>query len=171
MIVYGSEYESAQRYAEYMGYRLAEAVHSYKERFKSYERILYIGSLYNNTVTGLDWFFRRNQGFRDFYLITVGIFPPTPEERESRFALLQGQIPEEHYDPGKIFFLPGKLNPGKLKLEHKMIYRGMKNQLLSLDTRRQSQEYFLAHYGQIVDGYDESQADFFVEFFKKLKEQ
>lgn len=98
IIVYGSQYGSARRYAEKLSERINIPAVSYKKArdLSGMKTMIYLGSLYAGGVLGLTKTLRglsTRDGFK-LILVTVGLSDPNePENRDNTAPLCEDSFP------------------------------------------------------------------------------
>ena len=112
IIVYGSQYGSARRYAEKLSEQTGIPAISYKDvsDLSGMKTIIYLGGLYAGGVLGLAKTLRgfSLQDGQKLILVTVGLADPNELENQDNIrASLQRQLPAELLDRAKIFHLRG----------------------------------------------------------------
>lgn len=124
VILYGSRYGSARRYAQELSKQTDIPAVSYQEAppLSKLETIVYIGALYAGGVLGLTKTLRR-QSFGEhqrLVIVTVGLADPDiPQNRENIRNSLQKQIPAQLYGRAAVFHLRGAIDYQALSLGHR----------------------------------------------------
>lgn len=124
VILYGSRYGSARRYAQELSKQTDIPAVSYQEAppLSKLETIVYIGALYAGGVLGLARTLR-SLSLRDgqrLVIVTVGLADPDiPQNRENIRNALQKQIPAQLYGRAAVFHLRGAIDYQALSLGHR----------------------------------------------------
>lgn len=124
VILYGSRYGSARRYAQELSKQTDIPAVSYQEAppLSKLETIVYIGALYAGGVLGLTKTLRR-QSFGEhqrLVIVTVGLADPDIlQNRENIRNALQKQIPAQLYGRAAVFHLRGVIDYQALSLGHR----------------------------------------------------
>ena len=135
IIIYGSQYGTAKRYAEELGRHTGVTVKDYTEitGLERYDTIVYIGALYAGGVLGMKKTFQNLKDTRKRIIIaTVGLADPTDEENVSNIRSgMKKQLSPEIYEKARICHLRGAIDYSKLNFKHKtmmhMLYKKAKN--------------------------------------------
>ena len=157
IIVYGSQYGSARRYAQKLSERTGIPAVSYKQvpELAGMKTIVYLGGLYAGGVLGLA---KTLRGFspRDgtkLILVTVGLADPDEEENRVNIrSSLQRQLPEL-FDEAKIFHLRGAIDYQKLSFGHRTMMALLYQSLRRTPLEKQTAENraLIETYGKQVD--------------------
>ena len=124
IIIYGSRYGSARRYAQELSKQTDIPAVSYQEAppLSKLETIVYIGALYAGGVLGLTKTLRR-QSFGEhqrLVIVTVGLADPDIlQNRENIRNALQKQIHAQLYGRAAVFHLRGAIDYQALSLGHR----------------------------------------------------
>ena len=124
IIIYGSRYGSARRYAQELSKQTGIPDVSYQEAplLSELETVVYIGALYAGGVLGLTKTLRR-QSFGEhqrLVIVAVGLADPDiPQNRENIRNALQKQIPAQLYGRAAVFHLRGAIDYQALSLGHR----------------------------------------------------
>ena len=159
LIIYGSQYGSAKRYAERLAELTGLDVVEYNEakNVGEYDRIVYIGSLYAGGVTGLKKIAGSMTSKQELIVTTVGLADPTDEANIAHIRnSLKAQLPECLYDERRIFHLRGAIDYGKLGFKHRTMMSLLVKKVAKLPEEQQNAETraMLATYGKQVDFVD-----------------
>lgn len=136
IIMYGTQYGSARRYAEELSRRTGiNAVEfSNVDDINRYKTIVYIGSLYAGGVQGMKKAFAglADASGKKIIIATVGLADPTVKEYiDTIKSGMRRQLPTDVYEAASIFHLRGAINYTKLGLKHKtmmgLLYRKCRN--------------------------------------------
>lgn len=124
VIVYGSQYGTAKRYAEELGRLCNIEVKNYKEidDLDKYEVIVYFGALYAGSVMGLKKTFRKLSTSKDKTIIiaTVGLADPNDYENIQNIRDgIRKHLSKETYETAHILHLKGGIDYSNMKLKHK----------------------------------------------------
>ena len=159
LIIYGSRYGSARRYAE----RLAEMTGLEAVEYKAvkdlgdYDRIVYLGSLYAGGVTGLKQTVGKMSSQQELIVATVGLADPTDAANVAHIRQsIKGQIPAHFYDESRLFHLRGAIDYTKLNLKYRLMMSLLAKKVAKLPEEQQNAETraMLDTYGKQVDFVD-----------------
>lgn len=171
IIIYGSRYGSARRYAK----RLAELTgldvvdHKEAKDIGEYDRIVYIGSLYAGGVTGLKQTVSKMTPRQELVVATVGLADPTDATNVAHIRQsIKSQIPAHFYDESRIFHLRGAIDYTKLNLKYRLMMSLLAKKVAKLPEEQQSAETraMLETYGKQVDFVDFSSLQPIVDSIK-----
>lgn len=169
IIIYGSRYGSAKRYAERLSQLTGIESLSFKEvkGIEEYDRIIFIGALYAGSVLGLKGLALKMVDGQELLIATVGMADPTdPENIRNIRNWIKIRIPEKLYSENRIFHLRGAIDYKHLGLKHKVMMSMLYNKLSKMPEEELNAETkaMLATYGGVVDFVD-------FETLKELSEQ
>ena len=158
IIVYGSQYGSARRYAEKLSERINIPAVSYKKArdLSGMKTMIYLGSLYAGGILGLTKTLlglSTRDGFK-LILVTVGLSDPNePENRDNIRASLRRQLPSGLLDQAKVFHLRGRIDYQKLSFGHRVMMKLLYQSLHQAPPEEQTAENraFIETYGKQVD--------------------
>ncbi len=159
LIIYGSRYGSARRYAE----RLAEMTGLEAVEYKAvkdlgdYDRIVYLGSLYAGGVTGLKQTVGKMSPQQELIVATVGLADPTDAANVAHIRQsIKDQIPAHFYDESRLFHLRGAIDYTKLNLKYRLMMSLLAKKVAKLSEEQQNAETraMLDTYGKQVDFVD-----------------
>lgn len=171
IIIYGSRYGSARRYAK----RLAELTgldvvdHKEAKDIGKYDRIVYIGSLYAGGVTGLKQTVSKMTPRQELVVATVGLADPTDATNVAHIRQsIKSQIPAHFYDESRIFHLRGAIDYTKLNLKYRLMMSLLAKKVAKLPEEQQNAETraMLETYGKQVDFVDFSSLQPIVDSIK-----
>lgn len=171
IIIYGSRYGSARRYAK----RLAELTgldvvdHKEAKDIGEYDRIVYIGSLYAGGVTGLKQTVSKMIPRQELVVATVGLADPTDATNVAHIRQsIKSQIPAHFYDESRIFHLRGAIDYTKLNLKYRLMMSLLAKKVAKLPEEQQNAETraMLETYGKQVDFVDFSSLQPIVDSIK-----
>ena len=161
VIIYGSRYGTARRYAQELSRRTAIPAVSFTDvkDLPDYSVIIYVGALYAGGVHGL----RRTLSSlrppleQKLVIATVGLSDPQDEENTNNInASLMKQLSGDVYKKATIFHLRGGIVYGRLSLAHKtmmgLLYR--KARTLPPDKQTAEVKAMVDSYGRVVDFVD-----------------
>ena len=161
VILYGSRYGSARRYAQELSKQTDIPAVSYQEAppLSKLETIVYIGALYAGGVLGLTKTLRR-QSFGEhqrLVIVTVGLADPDIlQNRENIRNALQKQIPAQLYGRAAVFHLRGAIDYQALSLGHRTIMALLHRSLQKKPAEEWSEEdrALMETYGKQADFVD-----------------
>ncbi|MDY5233617.1 MAG: flavodoxin domain-containing protein [Faecalicoccus sp.] len=137
IILYGSRYGTAQRYAKELSKRTNINAVSFEnvQDINMYDEIIYIGSLYAGSVLGLAKTFKKikDASGKTIILVTIGLSDPLDDKNIHTIEKnIHNQIPNEIFKSiKKIFHFRGAIDYNKLSFGHKtmmkLLYNTIKN--------------------------------------------
>ncbi len=126
IIIYGSRYGSAKRYAE----RLAEltgfeaVAHSAAKNIGSFDRVIYIGAIYAGSVLGLKSSVKKMTEKQELIVVSVGITDTHDQTNISNIrSTIKSQIPAHLYNESRLFHLRGAIDYSRLGLFYRLLMR------------------------------------------------
>lgn len=122
VILYGSEYGTAERYARQLARETGIPVFGYEDApdLKGCGLVIYFGGLYAGGVKGLKQTLKALPMDTKMVLATVGLADVTdPENILNIRASLRRQVPEPFLEKAAVFHLRGGIDYDKLSLVHK----------------------------------------------------
>lgn len=171
IIIYGSRYGSARRYAKQLAKLTGLDVVDHKEAkdIGEYDRIVYIGSLYAGGVTGLKQTVSKMTPRQELVVATVGLADPTDATNVAHIRQsIKSQIPAHFYDESRIFHLRGAIDYTKLNLKYRLMMSLLAKKVAKLPEEQQNAETraMLETYGKQVDFVDFSSLQPIVDSIK-----
>ena len=164
LILYGSKYGSAARYAEELSKQtdIPAVIYQKTPPLSDFDVIVYIGAMYAGGMLGLSDTFRRYSPSEEqkVLLVTVGLADPEiPENRENIRKSLKKQIAADLYEHAKFFHLRGSIDYQKLSFAHRGMMALLHNSLKKKEREEWSEEdkALMETYGKKVDFVDLSQ--------------
>lgn len=161
IILYGSQYGSARRYAQALSTRTGIQAVSRKDAppLSDMKILVYIGALYAGGILGLSRTLRGlpSQNSQKLLIATVGLADPEiPQNRENIRNALQKQISPNLYAKAKIFHLRGAIDYRVLSWKHRTMMALMHRSLQNKPTEKWSEEdrALMETYGKQVDFVD-----------------
>ena len=161
VILYGSRYGSARRYAQELSKQTDIPAVSYQEAppLSKLETIVYIGALYAGGVLGLTKTLRGQSlgEHQRLVIVTVGLADPDiPQNRENTRNSLQKQIPAQLYGRAAVFHLRGAIDYQALSLGHRTIMALLHRSLQKKPAEEWSEEdkALMETYGKQADFVD-----------------
>ncbi len=161
IIIYGSKYGSAKKYAEELARRTGFELAPFQETgdINGYETIVYIGALYAGGVLGMKKTLGKlkNIAAKKIIIATVGLADPTDKENvENIRKSLVRQLSKEVFESARIFHLHGAIDYSRLNLKLKMMMALLVKKVKSLPPEKQNAETraMLETYGKQVDFID-----------------
>ena len=159
LILYGSQYGTAKRYAE----KFAEMTHfpviSYEDvkTLTDYEQIIYFGALYAGGVKGLKNTVKKISPNTKLIIVTVGLADVCDKENISNIRnSIRKQVPEHLLGAASVFHLRGGIDYSKLNFKHKtmmkMLYHSLKSK--PAESLTQEDKALIETYNQKVDFVD-----------------
>ena len=161
IIIYGSRYGSARRYAQELSKQTDIPAVSYQEAppLSKLETVVYIGALYAGGVLGLTKTLRGQSlgEHQRLVIVTVGLADPDiPQNRENTRNSLQKQIPAQLYGRAAVFHLRGAIDYQALSLGHRTIMALLHRSLQKKPAEEWSEEdkALMETYGKQADFVD-----------------
>ena len=161
IIIYGSRYGSARRYAQELSKQTGIPDVSYQEAplLSELETVVYIGALYAGGVLGLTKTLRRQsfEKHQRLIIVTVGLADPDiPQNRENIRNALQKQIHAQLYGRAAIFHLRGAIDYQALSLGHRTMMALLHRSLQKKPAEEWSEEdkALMETYGKQADFVD-----------------
>ena len=132
IIIYGSEYGNAKKYAEELSARTGIATVPYKEvkSLNDYDTIVYIGSLYAGGVLGMKKTFAGLTDYKDKQIViaTVGLADPLNKKNTDHIKdEMKKQLADGIYNSAHVFHLRGGIDYSKLSFKHRAMMRFVYN--------------------------------------------
>ena len=124
IIIYGSQYGTARKYAEELSKRTNIEIKSYKDvtDIDQYNTVVYIGSLYAGGVLGMKKTLAKISQCQKKKIIiaTVGLADPADTENTDKIKnSMKRQLSKELYENAYIFHLRGGIDYSCLNFKHK----------------------------------------------------
>ena len=158
IILYGSRYGSARRYAEELSRQTGIQAFCYKDApdLSDAGTIVYLGGLYAGGVLGLAKTLRGSSLREDqkLVVVTVGLADPEdPENQTNIRTSLSRQIPEPLFRRAKLHHLRGGIDYQKLSLGHRTVMALLYQSLRRISPEKQTAENraLMETYGKQVD--------------------
>ena len=159
IILYGSQYGTAKRYAEKFAEMTYFPVISYEDikNVIDYERIIYFGGLYAGGVKGLKNTVKKLSPNTKLIIVTVGLADVCDKENINNIrSSIRKQVPEHLLNASSIFHLRGGIDYSKLNFKHKtmmkMLYHSLKNK--PVESLTQEDKALIETYNKKVDFVD-----------------
>ena len=161
VIVYGSQYGTAKRYAEALAGRTESEIRSCEDLkdLDVYDNIVFIGALYAGGVLGLK---KTLSGIHDLQnkkivIATVGLADPNDRENtETIRNSLKKQLSENIFIHARIFHLRGGIDYSRLNLKHRTMMALLYGKAKGLPEEKKTAEVkaMIDTYGKRVDFVD-----------------
>ena len=156
LIVYGSQYGTAKRYADHLALQTGYEVVDYHDvkSLEGYDRIIYIGSLYAGRVTGLKKTAGRLLSQQELFIATVGLVDTAdPENVATIRRTLRELIPAVNYDEQKVFHLRGAIDYDHMGLKHRLMMSVIHSKIAKMPEAERNAECRVVFdtYGKVVD--------------------
>lgn len=124
IIIYGSQYGTARKYAEELAKRTNIEIKNYKDvtDIDQYNTVVYIGSLHAGGVLGMKKTLAKISQCQKKKIIiaTVGLADPADTENTDKIKnSMKRQLSKELYENAYIFHLRGGINYSCLNFKHK----------------------------------------------------
>ena len=159
LIIYGSQYGSAKRYADYLSEITGIESVDYKQAkgIEEFDRFIFMGGLYAGGVLGLKKIVGKMVDNQELIIVTVGVTDPNETEyfNEIRKSI-KAKIPANLYNEEKIFHLRGAIDYSQLGLKHRFMMSVFHKMVLKMpeSQRTADAKAMLETYGQQVDFVD-----------------
>ena len=150
-ITYGSQYGSAEHYAQKFAECTYLPVFSYREvkDLSDYACVIHFGALYAGGVLGLRQIAQQLPPKAQFVIVTVGLADVQDSENIQTIRnAIRRQIPEDVLQRTRIFHLRGAIDYGKLNLKHRtmmaLLYakaKGLPEEKRNAETRAMIETY------------------------------
>lgn len=165
IIIYGSEYGNAMRYAKELSKRTHIKTMNYQSvrDLSMYDTIIYIGGIYASEVKGLKQtmhLLKQEQQVK-LIVVTVGLFDPNQKEYTDKLkSAIYLQLPKERKEVC-IFHLRGGIDYANLRFSHKVMMKFLYKAISKKSLEEQSIEdkEFIASYNKKLDYVDVSKLD------------
>lgn len=161
IIVYGSQYGTAKKYAEELGKRTNIDVISYEnlEDINQFDTVIYIGALYAGGVLGMKKTFGKRADYenKNIVIATVGLADPADLENTDNIKTgMKRQLSEKVYNQAKIFHLRGGIDYSKLNFMHRTMMGLLYKKTVALPEEKKTAEdrAMIETYNQKVDFVD-----------------
>ena len=159
LIVYGSQYGSAKRYAKRLAEMTGVEAIDYKDikGVKGFDRIVYFGGLYAGGVLGLKKTASKMIGVKELVVVTVGVTDPNESAYFSEIRKsIKSQIPANLYNDEKVFHLRGAIDYSRLNLKHRLMMSMFHKMVLKMEKSKRTADAnaMLETYGQKLDFVD-----------------
>lgn len=158
---FGSQYGTAEKYAEELSARTGYELKSYEEAgdINAYGTIIYIGALYAGGVMGMKKVFKnmKDPSAHKIVIATVGL--ADPEDKENTDTIKRGmknQLPPEVFRNAMIFHLRGRIDYSKLGFKHKTMMSLLYKKAVNLPEEKKTTEVkaMIETYNRQVDFVD-----------------
>jgi len=171
VIVYGSQYGTAKKYAEELGKRMDIDVVSYEKLadINQYDTVIYIGALYAGGVLGMRKTFSKMSDCQNkkVAIATVGLADPTDVKNiENIKTSMKKQLSEEVYKHANIFHLRGGIDYSRLNFMHKTMMSLLYKKTVALSDEKKTAEdrAMIETYNQKVDFVDFDSLERIIDF-------
>ena len=159
VIIYGSQYGTTKRYAEYLSEMTGIEAVAFKEAKKidKYDRVIFMGALYAGSVLGLKKTVSKMSPKQELVIVTVGLVDPNdPENIDYIRHSIKERIPADLYDETRILHLQGAIDYSHLSLKHRMMMAVIHSKLSKMPEEKLDTEAktILATYGKKEDFVD-----------------
>ena len=159
VIIYGSQYGTTKRYAEYLSEMTGIEAVAFKEAkdIDKYDRVIFMGALYAGSVLGLKNTVSKMSPKQKLVIVTVGLVDPNdPENIDYIRHSIKERIPADLYDETSIFHLHGAIDYSQLSLKHRMMMAVIHSKLSKMSEEKLNTEAktILATYGKKEDFVD-----------------
>lgn len=161
IIIYGTKYGTAKKYAEELSRKIEIPCASYEEidDINIYSTIVYIGSLYAGGVQGMKKTMAKYEAGTDkkLIIVTVGLADPTDQENTDHIkGGVKKQLPAGVYEQATVLHLRGAIDYTKLSFKHKTMMGLLVRKAKNLPEEKKNAEVraMIETYNQVVDFVD-----------------
>ena len=159
VIIYGSQYGTTKRYAEYLSEMTGIEAVAFKEAkdIDKYDRVIFMGALYAGSVLGLKKTVSKMSPKQELVIVTVGLVDPNdPENIDYIRHSIKERIPADLYDETRILHLQGAIDYSHLSLKHRMMMAVIHSKISKMPEEKLNAEAktILATYGKKEDFVD-----------------
>lgn len=159
VIIYGSQYGTTKRCAEYLSEMTGIEAVAFKEAkdIDKYDRVIFMGALYAGSVLGLKKTVSKMSPKQELVIVTVGLVDPNdPENIDYIRHSIKERIPADLYDETRILHLQGAIDYSHLSLKHRMMMAVIHSKLSKMPEEKLNTEAktILATYGKKEDFVD-----------------
>ena len=161
IIIYGTRYGAAKKYAKELSRRTEIPCVSYEEidDINIYDTIIYIGSLYAGGVQGMKKTMAKYEVGKDkkLIIVTVGLADPTDKENTDHIkGGVKKQLPAGVYEQATVLHLRGAIDYTKLNFNHKTMMGLLVRKAKNLPEEKKNAEVraMIETYNQVVDFVD-----------------
>lgn len=145
IVIYGSQYGTAKKYAEEFSKRTGFELKSYEDAgdINAYETIVYIGALYAGGVLGMKKVFKNMKDASSHKIIIATVGLADPHDKENKDTIRKGmksQLPEEVFRNAMIFHLRGGIDYAKLGFKHKTMMSLLYKKAVNLPEEKKTAE-------------------------------
>ncbi len=165
IILYGSRYGNARRYAETLAEKRRIPILSCRQvkNLKDFDTVIYIGSLYAGRVTGLTKVLRIS-GCEEkrIFLITVGLADGDLGKNADRIReSVRKQVSADVFERMEIFHLRGGIDYGRLSFIHRQMMKFLCRHLSRIPQEKRDEETqkMIDTYGQKIDIFEPEKLD------------
>lgn len=158
IIIYGSQYGTAKKYAEELAKRTSFEIKNFEDvkDINNYDNIIYIGALYAGGVLGMKKTFAKMSHYQSkkIMIATVGLADPTDVANTDNIkSSIKRQLPKEIYEKALIFHLRGGIDYSKLGLKHKTMMALLYKKTVGLPEEKKTAEIraMIETYNQKID--------------------
>ena len=177
IILYGSQYGSARRYALELSRQTGVPAFRYQDAppISGQEMVVYIGALYAGSVLGLtkSWRGLSLHDGQKVVIATVGLADSKiPSIRDNIRSSLQKQLPSGLYERATFFHLQGAIDYQKLSFIHRTMMAMLHHllQIKSAGVRKEEDRVLMETYGKQADFVDFTALAPIAEEIKRLRD-
>ena len=143
IIVYGSEYGAAKRYAEQLSQLVGAPAVSFESMgsIEEYDIVIHVGALYAGGVKGLKNTLKAMRGDAKLVIITVGLADVSDKQNVENIRNgIARQVPKELFKRTRIYHLRGGIDYGRLNFKHKTMMTLLYNKAKKLPEEKKTAE-------------------------------
>lgn len=142
IIIYGSQYGTAKKYAEELAKRTNIEIKSYKDvtDIDQYNTVVYIGSLYAGGVLGMKKTLAKISQCQNKKIIIATVGLAEPENTDNIKNSMKRQLSKELYENAYIFHLRGGIDYSRLNFKHKTMMGLLYKKAIGLPEEKKTAE-------------------------------
>lgn len=143
IIIYGSEYGTAKRYAECLSQLVGAPAVSFDSMgsIEEYDMVIHVGALYAGGVKGLKNTLKAMRGEAQLVIITVGLADVCDKQNVENIRNgIARQVPKELFERARIYHLRGGIDYGRLGIKHKTMMTLLYNKAKKLPEEKKTAE-------------------------------
>lgn len=159
IVIYGSQYGSALRYARHLAEMLDVPAQSYEDvtDLSRYEQIIYLGALYAGGVMGLKRMVKYIPPTARLLLVTVGLADVTDADNTANIRRsVEKQLSPNLLARTELFHLRGGIDYARLNFPHKTMMKLLYQKAIRTPAEQRTADTraMIETYGQTVDFVD-----------------
>lgn len=143
VVVYGSQYGSAEKYAREFAQRINVPVYEYKKvkNVKEYDEIIYFGGIYNGNIYGLGHFVKKQiNDIPNLRIVTVGLGDPNDQKnKDNILKSVKRYMGDDFVNKTKFYHVRGAFDQSKLNMVNKTMMKTYYETGLILDEKNRTE--------------------------------